>query len=77
MGFNILELMNGATRAAVEGVETYEEIKLDLEQIEITHHNKYSMDDLEELATAILMDGLQEPLILGRVNGKFLSLIHI
>lgn len=72
MGFNILEIMNGATRAAVEGVETYEEIKLDLEQIEVTRHNKYSMDDLEELATSILMDGLQEPLILGRVNGKFL-----
>ena len=72
MGFNILEIMNGATRAAVEGVEAYEEIKLDLEQIEVTRHNKYSMDDLEELATSILMDGLQEPLILGRVNGKFL-----
>lgn len=72
MGFNFLELMNGATRAAVEGVESYEEIKLDLAQIEVTRHNKYSMDDLEELATSILMDGLQEPLILGRVNGKFL-----
>ncbi len=72
MAFNIMDLMNGATRAAVEGVEQYEEIKLDLEQITITKHNKYSMDELEELATSILMDGLQEPLILGRVKGQYL-----
>lgn len=72
MGFNVLDLMNGATRAAVEGVDEYEDIKLDLEEIIITKHNRYSMDELEELATAILMDGLQEPLILGRVNGKYL-----
>jgi ParB family chromosome partitioning protein len=72
MAFNILDLMNNQTRAAVEGVENYEEIKLDLEQIRITKHNRYSMDELEELATSILMDGLQEPLILGRVNGEFL-----
>ena len=44
MGFNIMDLMNGATRAAVEGVS----------------------------ATSILMDGLQEPLIIGRVNGEYL-----
>jgi ParB family chromosome partitioning protein len=72
MGFNIMDLMNGATRAAVEGVENYEEIRLNLEEIEVTKHNRYSMDELEELATSILMDGLQEPLIIGRVNGKYL-----
>lgn len=64
--------MNGATRAAVEGVENYEEITLDLEKIEVTKHNRYSMDELEELATSILLDGLQEPLIIGRVDGKYL-----
>lgn len=72
MAFNIMDLMNGATRAAVEGVENYEEIRLNLEEIEVTKHNRYSMDELEELATSILMDGLQEPLIIGRVNGKYL-----
>lgn len=71
MAFNIMDLMNGATRAAVEGVENYEEIRLNLEEIEVTKHNRYSMDELEELATSILMDGLQEPLIIGRVNGKY------
>ena len=70
MAFNIMDLMNGATRAAVEGVENYEEIRLNLEEIEVTKHNRYSMDELEELATSILMDGLQEPLIIGRVNGS-------
>lgn len=72
MGFNIMDLMNGATRAAVEGVENYEEITLNLEEIEVTKHNRYSMDELEELATSILLDGLQEPLIIGRVDGKYL-----
>lgn len=72
MGFNIMDLMNGATRAAVEGVENYEEITLDLDKIEVTKHNRYSMDELEELATSILLDGLQEPLIIGRVDGKYL-----
>lgn len=28
MGFNIMDLMNGATRAAVEGVDNYEAITL-------------------------------------------------
>ena len=72
MGFNIMDLMNGATREAVEGVENYEEIALDLDKIKVTKHNRYSMDELEELATSFLMDGLQEPLIIGRVNGEYL-----
>lgn len=72
MGFNIMDIMNGATRAAVEGVDNYEAITLNLDEIKVTKHNRYSMDDLEELATSILMDGLQEPLIIGRVNGEYL-----
>lgn len=55
MGFNIMDLMNGATRAAVEGVDNYEAITLNLDEIKVTKHNRYSMDDLEELATSILM----------------------
>ena len=31
MGFNIMDLMNGATRAAVEGVDNYEAITLNLD----------------------------------------------
>ena len=47
MGFNIMDLMNGATRAAVEGVDNYEAITLNLDEIKVTKHNRYSMDDLE------------------------------
>lgn len=66
MDFNIMDLMNGATRAAVEGVDNYEAITLNLDEIKVTKHNRYSMDDLEELATSILMDGLQ---VITRSNG--------
>lgn len=43
MGFNIMDLMNGATRAAVEGVDNYEAITLNLDEIKVTKHNRYSM----------------------------------
>ena len=36
MGFNIMDLMNGATRAAVEGVDNYEAITLNLDEIKVT-----------------------------------------
>ena len=42
MGFNIMDLMNGATRAAVEGVDNYEAITLNLDEIKVTKHNRYS-----------------------------------
>ena len=53
MGFNIMDLMNGATRAAVEGVDNYEAITLNLDEIKVTKHNRYSMDDLEELVDQV------------------------
>lgn len=70
--FNILDLMNASSveDAAAAGTE-YQETTLDLSQIVVTKHNKYSMDDLQELATGIEMDGLQQPLVLGRVNGEW------
>ena len=71
MGFNIMDLMNGATRAAVEGVDNYEAITLNLDEIKVTKHNRYSMDDLEELATSILMDGLQEQYQFFMEDGDF------
>lgn len=74
MGFNINKLMNAVT--AGEGLETVEKdfkpLRLDYEKIKVTVHNKYSMDDIEELAAGIeLAGGLHEPLILGRVNGEY------
>ena len=40
-----MDLMNNATRAAVEGVENYEEITLDLDEIKVTKHNRYSKSE--------------------------------
>ena len=71
MPFNILDLVNGATLAHAEQSEEYTDIVLDYREIVITKHNQYSMDELEKMATGLILDGLQEPLILGRVNGEY------
>ena len=36
-----MDLMNGAIRAAVEGVDNYEAITLNLDEIKVTKHNRY------------------------------------
>ena len=52
--------------------DSYKNISLDIEQIKITGKNRYGVADLEDLASSILMDGLQEPLIIGKVSGEYL-----
>lgn len=73
MGFDIKSLMNAATMGEVGEVEKdFEEIRLDYEKIIVTGHNKYSMEEIGELAAGIEMaGGLHEPLILGRINGEY------
>lgn len=71
MGFNILDVVNAATRAEAGENKDYREISVDYRDIIVTKHNKYSMDELQEIATGIEMDGLQQPLVLGRVNGEY------
>lgn len=74
MGFDIKSIMNAATAgAAAETAEKdFEEIRIDYEKIIVTKHNKYSMDEIAELAAGIEMaGGIHEPLILGRVNGEY------
>lgn len=74
MGFDIKSIMNAATAgAATETIEKdFKEIRLDYEKIVVTGQNKYSMDEIEELAAGIEMaGGLHEPLILGRINGEY------
>lgn len=71
MGFNIFETMNAVSRAEAGENKEYREINLDYRDIIVTKHNKYSMDELQEIATGIEMDGLQQPLVLGRVNGEY------
>lgn len=72
--FNILDLMNEETRARInQGTAAgFKEITLEYTEIVKTEHNSYTMDELQELATGILMGGLQEPLVLGLVEGKYL-----
>lgn len=42
---------------------------IDYQDIIVTNHNKYSMEEIQELATGILLTGgIQEPLIVGRVD---------
>lgn len=71
MGFNILDIVNAATRAEAGENRDYREITLHYQEIVVTKHNKYSMEELQEIAAGIEMDGLQQPLVLGRVNGEY------
>ncbi len=73
MGFDIKSIMNAATAGVAEVIEKdFKEIRLDYEKIVVTGQNKYSMDEIEELAAGIeMVGGLHEPLILGRVNGEY------
>ena len=74
MAFDIKSIMNAATAgAAAETIDKdFKEIRLDYEKIIVTGQNKYSMDEIEELAAGIeMVGGLHEPLILGRVNGEY------
>lgn len=71
MAFNIMELLNDKT-AGMAQAEGFTESCMNFKDIVVTKHNKYSMDELQELATGIHMAGeLQQPLVLGRVNGEF------
>lgn len=72
MAFDILSILNGATLAETERTEEYQDIVLDYRDIVITQHNKYSMVEIQELATGILITGgLQAPLVVGRVSGEY------
>lgn len=71
MGVNILDILNNATLAQVGEAEEYQDIILDFSQIVVTKHNKYSMSELQEMAAGLLMGGLQQPLVIGRVEGNY------
>lgn len=71
MAFSIMDLMNSATKAAAGESRDYQDITVNIFDIVVTKHNKYSMEGIQDLAAGIEMDGLQEPLILGQVNGEY------
>lgn len=70
--FDITSILNRKTRQQSEEKDGYKAIKLNYKDIVITKHNKYSMDEISELATGIHMAGeLQQPLALGKVGDEF------
>lgn len=71
--FDITTILNAKTRQqAAETGDGYTTIKLNYKDIVITKHNKYSMEEISELATGIHMAGeLQQPLVLGRVGEEY------
>ena len=70
--FDITSILNRKTRQQSEEKDGYKAIKLNYKDIVITKHNKYSMDEINELATGIHMAGeLQQPLVLGKVGDEF------
>lgn len=71
MAFNITDILNSKTRGSMQP-EGYKEITLHYKDIIVTKHNKYSMDEINELATGIHMAGeLQQPLVLGQIGEEF------
>lgn len=70
-GFNIMDILNGTTTAAAT-VEAFKDVKLNYQSIIATKHNKYSMEEIGELATGIHMAGeLQQPLVLGKIGEEY------
>lgn len=71
MGVVNIGILNSATLAQVGETEDYQDTFVHISEIVVTQHNKYSMSEVEELATGILLGGLQQPLVIGRVNGEY------
>ena len=70
-GFNIMDILNGTTTAAAT-VEAFKDVKLNYQSIIATKHNKYSMEEIGELATGIHMAGeLHQPLVLGKIGEEY------
>lgn len=77
MGFNILNTLNSVTLAEANRAEEYKDIMIDYQDIIVTDHNKYSMEEIQELATGILLTGgIQEPLIVaGWTTGPGMGIV--
>lgn len=71
MSANVLGILNTVSLVRAGNYEDYQDITLDYSEIVVTGHNKYSMGEIQEMATGLLIDGLQEPLIVARVENAF------
>lgn len=71
MAFNITDILNNKSRSAMQS-EGWTDIVLHYKDIIITKHNKYSIEEINELATGIHMaGGLQQPLLLAHINDEY------
>lgn len=66
--FSVMDLMNSKSKGNVHNKEQYEPIKLKLEEIVASEENFYSMGEIEELGKSILLVGLQQPIVLAKIN---------
>lgn len=71
MAFDITQILNSKTRGEIQ-TDSFKRVTLNFKEIIVTKHNKYTIEEINELATGIHMaGGLQQPLVLGRVNGEW------
>ena len=69
--FSVMDLMNSKSKGQVQDKEKYQHIKLKLEEMTPSEENFYSMGEIEELAKSILLVGLQQPIVLAKVDDRY------
>ena len=69
--FSVMDLMNNKSKDHVQDKEQYEHIKLKLDEIIPSEQNFYSMGEIEELGKSILLVGLQQPIVLAKINNTY------
>ncbi|PHV69224.1 chromosome partitioning protein ParB [Sporanaerobium hydrogeniformans] len=69
--FSINDLMNTKSRGAVKELGAYKYMKMNTLELIPSEDNFYSMNEIEELAESILLVGLQQPIVLGKVEDEY------
>ena len=62
--------LNSNSRQGVIFTDEYRKVRLDPRTLIPSERNKYSQDDIEELADNMLLVGQLQEVIVGRVDGK-------
>lgn len=69
--FSVMDLMNSKSKGQIQDKEKYQHIKLRLEEMTPSEENFYSMGEIEELGKSILLVGLQQPIVLAKVDDYY------
>lgn len=69
--FSVMDLMNSKSKGDVQSTEQYKHIKLRLKDMTPSEENFYSMGEIEELGKSILLVGLQQPIVLAKINDHY------